>query len=318
MNDLPDELVAKIFASSDHATKAAAMFASKSFLRVIDTYDDLWTDAEFKKYDDTLVGFFERHKVRTLRLTCTLEDIIQILKCNVQYLEKLSLRIRYTYDVPMDLSVAIRANASKLETLELVIDKIGTGSSFVVPWTPSLKNVTIIEKSCTPQLDVSFYRWEYPNLERVDIRSRSCTFASRASRCTKLRDVRLLQTYHQDQRANFDGLVLDHLEINAEESFDVTAKKLVVCVDGYGSFRRPFDAEHVTFRFASNECYLDVHNDVIRDSESITFEPGIRYTPFVSWHINVENSPISDARKIIVRDPRVTLNFVNVQFKYEP
>ena len=320
MNDLPDELIAKILAASDHASRASAMFASKTMFRVVEGRDDLWTDAEFKRYDETLVGFFRRHRVRNLKLACAPLDAVKILNaCGPGDIETLSIRLRHADEVPPGLSPAVSRAGGNLKRLELRIDDVASDSTFVAPWLPSLNAISIVEKSRIPCIDVSFYKWEYPDLERVEICARSCSFASRASRCGRLRDVRLRLSY-SDQRANFEGLSLDRLELDAEESFAASAKKLVLCVNGYGSFRHPFDADDLTFVFASNDCCLDVHDDVIRAAKRVTFVPGIRYTPFVSWHVNVENSSIGAAAcdKITVRDPRVTLNFVNVQFKYEP
>ena len=320
MNDLPDELIAKILAASDHASRAAAMFVSKSMFRVAEGFDDLWTDAEFKRYDETLPGFFRRHRVRNLTLTCSPPEAVKILNaCRPGDVETLSARFRFADEIPPALSPAISRAGSNLKRLELRIDEAGSDSTFVVPWLPSLTDISIVEKSRVRCIDVSFYKWEYPNLERVEICAKSCGFASRAARCSRLRDARLRLTYPDHRVANFGGLSMDRLEIDADESFDACARELVLFVEGYGSFRHPFDADNLTFAFASNDCCLDLHDDVIRAAKRVTIAPGIRYTPFVAWHVNVENSSLEAARdKIRVADSRVTLNFINVQFKCEP
>lgn len=315
MNDIPRDVIAEILAMSDHATKASALMVNKTFYDILGTYDDLWTDAEFRRYDDTLIGFFLRHRVRTLRLMCTPEDACSVLTtCAVSSLRSLTMKFGYVDALPDGFSHVVELHS--LEHLDVSFGNVGCISSFVVPRSNALRSVKIVEKS-DPRVDVTF-DCKSPFLTDIDIRSRSCSVTVDDTK--NLRRVRIIQDTFVSDDVGLDlrGADLDFLELDVvDDSVNaIRAKTFVARVGGLAYFHEPFAADNLRFAFSETDCILNLHHDVVSAAKTVSFAAGIQHVPFVSWHVSVEHVPMAEVgamcAKMSVEDPRTNLSFLRV------
>lgn len=225
-------------------------------------------------------------------------------------------------DVPVMLGEHIACSAKNLKHLDITFDHVERTCVFSVPYVSSLQTIKIHEKSDVPRLIVSFPRDAYPDLVDVDVRCISCMFAA-ATRCNGLRRVCLHQTLPL-LHARFDGLELDHLELDINDVPDTamfsgaSIKHAVLHIRHYASFRGNLSADNVTFVFSTNECYLDIQYDIIRSAREVVFSPIDPHVTMAAWNVNIENAPFEylTRGKIHVNDQRVCINFVDVQFNH--
>lgn len=314
MNCLPNDVIAEILTKSDHATKASAMFVNKTFFDVLETFDDLWTDAEFRRYDDTVVKFFQRHRVRALRLACTPEDATMFFRCDLRALRCLTLRFGCV-DAPPDMGCV---TLDKLERLDVTFGDVAMPSSFVVPDLPALRSIRVNEKGICACVDVVF-DCTSPHLTDLDIRSRSC--AVTVPDAKGLRRVCVVQDVPSagDVDIDFRDADLEFLELDFDDSTDVSRaniQTLVVRVTGLMYFHAPFRTDTLRFAFSDADCVLNLHHDALKHAKAVSFASGMHHAPFVSWHASVENVPLADvggvAAMVRLDDPRINFSFLNV------
>ncbi len=314
MNRLPNDVIAEILSRSDHATKASALLASKAFYDVLQTFDDIWTDAEFRRYDDTVVGFFRRHLVRALRLACTPEDATRFFRCDVRALRSLTLRFGCV-DEPPDMH---DVEFDELERFDVSFGDVAVMSTFVVPRSRALRFVRVDEKGIGARVHVVF-DCKSPYITDLDIRSRSCSVsvpdAKNLCRVCLVQDVPAAG----DVNVDFRDVDLEFLELDFDDSTDVGRAKiqtLVVRVTGLAYFHAPFLADHLRFAFSDTDCILNLHHDALKHAKTVSFVSGVYHAPFVSWHVSVEHVPIADvgavAAKVVVDDPRTNFSFLSV------
>lgn len=317
MNDLPNDVIAEILAKSDHDTKRSALFVNKTFRSVLDTFDDIWTEAEFRRYDDTLIGFFLRHCVRAVRLMCTPEDAFSVLtKCDVSALRSLTMRFKSAeFDFP-----AVTLNG--LEHLDVTFGRVERLSSFTVPRSDALRTIRVLEKSIQPRVDVVF-ECDSEQLTDIDVQSRSCSLS--LSNTKSLRRVCVFQDMFVADEIDLDlsDADLESLELDVvggdTRVKTIRTQKLTVRTCGWAYFVEPFSTQHLTFAFSESDCALSLHRDVLSAAKTVSVVPGMpggRYLPpYVSWHVSVERAALSELGALCEKmrvDERVGLNFLHV------
>lgn len=319
MDSLPVDVIAEILAKSDHDTKRSALLVNKTFWRVLDTFDDIWTEAEFRRYDDTLIGFFQRHRVRAVRLMCTPEDAFSVLtRCDVSALRALTMRFEGAeFDFP-----AVTLNG--LEHLDVTFGRVERLSSFIVPRSDTLRTIRVLEKNIQPRVDVVF---ETGSRDVTDLDVRARSFSAKLPNARSLRRVRVVQDMFVADEFDPDVLRdadLESLELDVVGGSDTYVKNirtenLTVRTCGWDYYGEPFRAEHLTFAFSDTDCALSLHRDVLSAAKTISVVSGIpggrHMPPCVSWHVTVERAALSELGALsdkMTVDNRASLGFLHV------
>ncbi len=178
LNDLPYDLLEKIFSHFDRAVDVITISKMKEFQEVVDTSPDIWNNVLITNFDD-YTKILKEYPARKLKITRRINSTIYNFLLPVQdYLYKLTkIEVTSFYDTITDNDLWLIASAKRLK--HLILDDPFSESDI---GDYGMKQIGTLTELQTLSLNLNYVSFQgymhlkkLPKLEKLEIRSRAFT-----------------------------------------------------------------------------------------------------------------------------------------------